>query len=175
LLPIQLIILKNFRYILIAALVCLSAFFSVLWTSCKNKCGSTVCQNGGTCSSNACVCPVGYSGYSCQTGWDDVAIGTYHCYSHCKPAIVGAATWLSAVTKDATNGGYVVDISNFDNSNTSVSGNFDSLGNFRIYPASGSYGIDANGKFSNDSITMVYTSSSVSGSVYTCSMTMVKE
>ena len=98
-----------------------------MYTSCKNKCGNTTCQNGGSCSNNVCVCPTGYSGSACEHGWADAAIGTYTCSrTACTAHVAGPDNWQSAITKYATNGGYTVEISNFNNSNTYVVATVDS-------------------------------------------------
>ena len=172
--------MKSFRYIVLTTLVTIGAFYIVIVSSCKNKCGSTTCQNGGTCTSNKCVCPTGYSGNACQSGWSNVAIGTYNCVrSGCKPAVEGDSVWQSAVTKDATNGGYTIDISRFDNSNITLAATIDSAINgvsrIIISPATGTAGIIANGTYSNNVIKLNFSASSVGGvGGYSCIMTMTK-
>ncbi len=163
----------------------LGVFSLVLYTSCKNKCGSTTCQNNGTCSSNVCVCPIGYSGNSCQTGWSTACIGTYNCTrGTCSPAVTGAKTWQSAVTADATNGGYTIDISNFNNSNTTVVATIDSTNadlsqDILISPAAGTYGIHATGTYKVingvGTITLNFTTAIAGGTTYICDMGMVKQ
>jgi len=166
--------LKNYSR-LAFLFICLCIGITLITVSCTNKCGSITCQNGGTCNNNKCVCPTGYSGNACQTGWDDAAIGTYNCKrSNCVPAVSGADTWVSAVTRSSTNSGFTVNITNFNGSNTTVAGVFDSLNRLTIAPTTGSYGVDARGSYSSGVISLVYTVSSSSGPQYTCSMTMTK-
>ncbi len=159
----------------------LSAFGSVLYTSCKNKCGSTTCQNGGTCQDNSCTCPTGYSGNSCQTGWSDPAIGTYNCTrSNCVPASTGANTWISAVTKSGTNGGFTINITNFDATGKTLVANIDSaiggVNKIVVSQPAGSYGINATGTCSGETINLHFTTSSPSGGAgYACNMVMVKQ
>ena len=172
--------MKQFRHIIIVALLILGTFSLVLYTtSCKNKCGTTTCQNGGTCESNKCVCPHGYSGYSCQTGWSDVVIGTYRCTrSNCHPAVTGDSVWQSAITKNATNGGATINISNFDNSiSTTVVAAVDSNvgGVTRIATAAGSFGVQATGTYSNGIINLQFTAGAGGISGYSCNMSMKKE
>lgn len=157
-------------------------FSVVLVTSCKNKCGSTTCQNGGACTDNLCVCPIGFSGNACQTGWTDIFVATYKCQRYnCTPAVTGDTTyWQSAITKDATNPGYTIDISNFDNSNTTVAATVDSningVSNIEVSTVTGTYGINATGTYSNDTIRLKFTTSSVGGvGGYTCQMVLGKE
>ena len=33
-----------------------------------DPCADVVCQNGGTCASGVCECPVGYNGDLCEIG-----------------------------------------------------------------------------------------------------------
>ena len=170
--------MKYLRYILITALLTTGIFSSVLYTSCnKNKCGSTTCQNGGTCSGSVCVCPIGYSGISCQKGWSDIFIGTYKCKrNNCSPHVAGDSTWISSVTKSSTNGGYTINISNFDNSNITIAATVDSNEHIVISTTPPSYGVNANGIYSSGNINMSFTTSSVGGvGGYTCNMVMTKE
>ena len=139
--------MKSFRHFSITAVLIALVACSLIYVSCKNKCGSTTCQNGGTCDNNVCICPIGYSGNSCQTGWSDAAVGTYTCSrSNCSPAVSGTNTWQSAITKDATNSGYTLDISNFNNSNTTVVATIDSAvaGTSQRVTISGTNGIGTN-------------------------------
>ncbi|MCW3122144.1 MAG: hypothetical protein JWQ38_1636 [Flavipsychrobacter sp.] len=173
--------MKTIRNILTTTLLTLFAFGSVVYTSCKNKCGSTTCQSGGVCVDNKCVCPTGYSGTSCQTGWSDASIGTYNCVrSNCAPARVGATTWVSTVVKSGTNGGYTINITNFDNNNITVEGTIDSaiggVNKIKVTPPSGSSGINATGTYTNGVISLHFTTaSSVGGAGYSCNMTMTKQ
>lgn len=173
--------LRPIRSVFISGIITLLVFGGVVVVSCKNKCGSTTCQNGGTCTSNICVCPAGFSGNACQYGWSDVFVGTYQCSRNsCNPAVVGGdSTWQSAVVRDATNPGYSIDIENFDNSNTTVVASVDSSINgeskLSISTASGSYGINASGLYNNGVIQMTFTTSSVGGvGGYQCKMVMTK-
>jgi hypothetical protein len=151
-------------------------------TSCKSKCGSTTCQNGGACTDNVCVCPTGYSGNACQTGWSTNAIGTYNCTREdCTPAVSGLNAWQSSITADATNGGYTIDISNFDNSGVTVVGIIDSsiggISEVTISPASGGVGVDASGTYDSlaEIMNLVYTSAGAGGvSGYKCTMILTK-
>jgi hypothetical protein len=156
--------------------MCAALFSAVLYSSCTNKCGSTTCQNGGTCTNNKCVCPTGYSGNSCQTAWSDEFIGTYNCSrSTCSPSVAGVNSWQSAITKSSTNGGYTIAISNFDNSNTTQTATVDSVGGLRIAPVAGSYGVSATGNWASSAITIYFTTYVSGGTGYHCTMTLVKE
>lgn len=175
--------MKNFRNILLTALITIGAITSVLYiSSCKDKCGSTTCQNGGTCSNNVCICPSGYSGNNCGTGWSTRYLGTYNCTrANCAPAVTTINSWQSVITTDASNSGYTIDISNFDGGNTTVVGIVDStingISHLTISPAAGSYGVDATGSFDSttNTINLKFTAAGVGGSGgYTCNMVMTK-
>jgi hypothetical protein len=168
--------MKATSRIFFLATACVAVFFAILHSACTNKCGTTTCQNGGTCTNNVCVCPTGYSGNSCQTAWTDKFITTYNCSrSNCSPAVAGTNSWQSAITKASTNSGYTIYISNFDNSNTTQTATVDSIGNLQISPAAGSYGVSAKGAISGDTIKLSFTTY-VSGGItgYSCNMVMVK-
>lgn len=169
--------MRHSRYILSTAMFTLFVFSAVLNTSCKNKCGSITCQNGGTCSNNVCVCPTGYYGNSCQNGWSTASVGTYNCSrSGCVPAITGAQTWVSTISKSTTNSGYTIYISNFNNANTTVSATIDSAQNIIVAPASGAYGFNAKGSYNNGKINLQFASYTAGGGGYTCdNMLMVKQ
>ncbi len=55
----------------ISLFVAISAFCTVLYTSCKKKemnpCDNINCLNGGACNAGKCVCPTGFEGVYCQT------------------------------------------------------------------------------------------------------------
>jgi len=165
---------KSFIYIFFVIL--LSAGSIVVVSSCKDKCGSTTCQNGGTCDNSVCVCPTGFTGNSCQTASDAITIGTYKCtQANCVPASsVRDTSWQSVITAIANNG-YQVNISNFDDNNISVTANVDTADNVTIVPAVGTYGVSGNGKYNNGIITLEFTTSSAIGGGYKCNMTMVKQ
>jgi hypothetical protein len=169
--------LSQIRNILVTAFITAGIFVTVLYTTgCKNKCGTTTCQNGGTCVNNVCTCPTGYFGNSCQTGWSDPAIGTYKCSrSDCSPAVTGANSWTSVVSKDATNGGFTLDITNFDNSNVTVVAKIDTLHYITVVPAGAGYGLDASGRYATDTIKLKFTTYAAGGGGYKCNMTMVKQ
>lgn len=160
----------------------MAIFSCVVYSSCKNKCGSVVCQNGGTCTSNVCVCATGYYGNTCSSSETSEYIGTYNCSNEkCYPALVGSSGWQSSVVVSVNNSGYTVTINNFAGSNVSYDAVVDSLGDLQIVPAAGSYGVSARGKYTVDStghglIEMNYTESTSSGTGnYSCTMRMRKE
>lgn len=58
--------MKHLKIILFAVATA-TIFCGVIFTSCnQNKCNSTLCLNGGTCSNGKCSCPTGYTGTRCQ-------------------------------------------------------------------------------------------------------------
>ncbi len=103
--------------------------------------------------------------------------------SACTPAVAGINSWQSSVTKDATNGGYTIDISNFNNSNTTVVATVDTAaanGSQAIrISGTGGTGTDASGSLT---ITNGVTTIALHFTTYTggiagssCEMTMRKE
>lgn len=169
--------MKQFGRLLFSVLIVILAASAAVTIGCsKDKCGGTTCQNGGACTDSKCVCPTGYSGTSCDKGWSDKAIGLYNCSrSSCNPAVSGVNAWKSYVTKNSKNGGYVINISNFDNSNTTIGATIDSLGLIKISPTSGAYGVNASGSISGNTIHLLFTTSIAGGGGYECQMEMVRE
>ena len=111
-------------------------------------------------------------------------IGTYNCSRNdCNPAVIGVNKWQSAVTKDATNSGYTIDIGNFDNAGTLVVvATIDTIigttQKITISPAVGTYGVSGDGTYtpSTGIINLHYTTSSSTGiGGYQCNMVMTKE
>ena len=66
-------------------------------------------------------------------------------------------------------------ISNFNNSNVAQIATVDSIGNIKITPAAGTYGVSATGVFNNNTITISFTTYVTGGAGYKCDMTMIKE
>lgn len=170
--------MNQFRNIALGIIAAIGVFSTIIYMSCnKDKCGSTTCQNGGTCVGSTCSCPTGYSGSSCGTSWADGEIGTYDCSrSDCSPAVAGVNSWISAITRSSTDGGFTISISNFNNSNVAVTATVDSLNNVYITPASGTYGVSATGTYANDTLKLDFTTSAAGGvGGYRCRMTMGKK
>jgi hypothetical protein len=167
--------LRKFRHILSLTLLVAGIFCIITDSGCKNKCGGTTCQNGGTCSDNVCICPVGYSGNACQTGWTTPIIGTYNCKNeNCNPVVVSTSTWQSAITVASTDGGYTVNISDFDGQPINVLATVDSFDS--IYISSGTTGgIDGTGSYNptSQTINLKFTTSSA-GLSYQCRMLLTK-
>ena len=59
--------MKLTRSIFTTVIITLSAFTSIIYTSCKSSCSHITCFNGGSCSNGLCTCPYGYTGNSCET------------------------------------------------------------------------------------------------------------
>ena len=167
------------RQLIIPLLLLFITSSLIISTGCKNKCGSTTCSNGGTCNNNICICPTGYSGNSCQTSWAGIAIGTYRCKnSNCNVAVAGPSSWLSVVNADGTNGGYTLDISNFDNNNLTVVATIDhSKNGTSVIHISSSNGVNATGSFDSTTSTINLQFAVYSGgtATYRCNMVMVKQ
>ena len=60
--------MNKIKNIVFSALLAIGAFSAVTFIACnKDECDGVVCNNGGTCVSGTCSCPVGYEGTTCQT------------------------------------------------------------------------------------------------------------
>jgi len=67
------------KSIIYSAVLTLSAFAAVVYTSCKqDKCKAIVCAYGGACVDGVCHCMPGYEGTSCETISRDKFIGFYN-------------------------------------------------------------------------------------------------
>lgn len=59
--------MKKLSYILVAALLVVSTFSLVTYTSCNSdKCKDISCKNGGSCADGVCTCTGSYKGDLCQ-------------------------------------------------------------------------------------------------------------
>lgn len=60
--------MKLFRQIALSAMITLSAFAAVVYTSCsKDACKGVTCNNGGTCSGGNCTCLTHFTGVHCDS------------------------------------------------------------------------------------------------------------
>ena len=161
----------RFGNVLITTFVLLSVFTAVLYTSgCKSKCGSTTCQNNGSCVDNVCSCTTGYSGTSCETLWTTQYLGSYTCSQVCTPSL-GSATWTSNITASTTNGSYTLSITNFGNQNITVSATVDGNGAVTVPDANG---VAGSGTFANGVMKLHYTTNTNNVGGYNCTLTMTK-
>lgn len=59
--------MKHFKFVMLSALITLSAFCAVWYSSCtKDNCKGVTCLNHGNCSGGSCVCPTGAGGTNCE-------------------------------------------------------------------------------------------------------------
>lgn len=60
--------MKNIKSILLASLLTVGTFATVLFSSCDpDACKDIICANGGACTDGTCACPAGYEGVLCET------------------------------------------------------------------------------------------------------------
>ena len=58
----------NIKPIFLSAILSITAFFAVIYTSCKpDNCKAIACAYGGTCDNGTCKCLPGYEGTNCET------------------------------------------------------------------------------------------------------------
>ncbi len=70
--------MKAIKHITLGAIVTLSIFCAVLYSSCaKDQCGAVVCQYKGTCSGGVCTCPKGLEGVNCEIVYRNRLAGTF--------------------------------------------------------------------------------------------------
>jgi hypothetical protein len=70
--------IKSLRNIALSAIITLSIFCGIVYTSCtKNACKGVTCLNGGTCGGGICVCKTGIGGNNCQTIYRNLYSNTY--------------------------------------------------------------------------------------------------
>jgi hypothetical protein len=92
-------------------------------------------------------------------------------------AVANTAPWQSIVTVDATNGGYTIDISNFNNNNITIVATIDSsINGLHQIRINNSAGIDAIGSYDSTTqrINLQYSTYSGGSSGPTCNMIMNK-
>ena len=66
--------MKSIKLVALSALLTISAFCTVLYTSCsksKDACSGITCQNGVSCSGGTCTCPAGVTGTVCDTLYEN--------------------------------------------------------------------------------------------------------
>ncbi len=69
----------TFKPVIYSAIITLSAFLAVIYTSCKqDKCKAISCAYGGACVDGVCHCLAGYEGLSCETISRDKFVGLYN-------------------------------------------------------------------------------------------------
>lgn len=111
--------MKNLKNILLASLLTVGTFSTVLFSSCnQDKCKDVVCANGGTCSADdgSCSCAAGYTGATCDTKANSLFVGIWSA----KEKANGASTWASPYTVIVTADGtdpkvfYLSDYGNYN-------------------------------------------------------------
>lgn len=71
--------MKSIRLIAISAIITLSAFCAVLYSSSckKDACLGVSCKNNAPCNGGTCVCPTGISGANCEIVYRNMYANTY--------------------------------------------------------------------------------------------------
>ncbi len=87
--------MKKTRNVVLTALLTLSAFCAVLYTSCKKEidpCHGVTCLNGGACNGGKCICTNGYTGTYCETPPDPCASVTCQNGGTCSAGVCNCPT-----------------------------------------------------------------------------------
>lgn len=172
--------MSSFRRIALTALVTLSTFGAITYTSCnKDLCKDVVCQNGGTCqeADGSCTCKTGYEGTTCEKKVNAKFVGTWAVAETC-----GGTTQPSyqvVITADATDPTKVL-VSNLGNYGCTVGGTvvFDGSVNgatLTINDLECQYQMNATGTYNADgTVTFTYTATYPVSQTDNCTATLSK-
>jgi hypothetical protein len=155
--------MNSFKKILLASVVTLGAFGTVLYTSCsKDACKGVTCQNGGTCSGGNCTCTTGYEGTNCETVSRDKFVKSWSA----SDLVTGSSTPIAYTASIAA--GSTSDVTSVVISN-SFSDNFFTVGPITATisgstitiplqnPDNNKYSVSGTGTYANSIITWSYT------------------
>ncbi|MCF8448940.1 MAG: hypothetical protein K9G49_03620 [Taibaiella sp.] len=99
-----LIAMKPIKQIALGAIVTLSIFCAVLYSSCaKNECGAVTCLNKGTCMGGICKCIQGIEGANCEIIYRKMYANTYVGTPPDDPASDTTNMLIFVATDDTTN------------------------------------------------------------------------
>jgi len=145
--------MKSIKRIALGAFLTVSAFCTVLYTSCtKDECKDVTCQNGGTCSGGTCTCPTGYEGTSCETKSRDKFVGTYVGTEICT---TGTDTYNITVASNSDN--IKLTMSNLYNDNITAIGTMAATDSFVFSGNQGGATFTGSGRLSTNTLTVHYT------------------
>jgi hypothetical protein len=145
--------MRQIKQIAFSALLTISAFGAVVYTSCnKDECKDVVCQNGGTCSEGKCTCPTGFEGTNCETKSRDKFIGTYAGSEICT---VGTDNYTMTI---ATNSDALkLTMTNLYNESYTATCNMTATDAFSFSGSSGAVTFSGTGKLVSNTLTVTYT------------------
>lgn len=148
--------MKKVRNILVASLLTLGTFSSVVFTSCEqDKCKDIVCAHEGTCTDGTCACPSGYEGTLCETLSRDKYVGVYTGNETCT---IGSDTY--SITCSANSDDTKFNIQNLYNQSPVLTAIASASGNaFSIPSQTVGAGVTAlgSGTITGNTITITYT------------------
>jgi hypothetical protein len=149
--------MTTLRKVALSALLTVSAFSAVTFTSC-NKSDS--------------ACATGYTGSKCDSTFSDKYVAANYNVSETKDGVAFPPTFTCSVTKASTNPATTVTITNFGNSGVAINATVDNIGNITIPTgtAIGTHTITGSGVLTSNNITFTYTLSGGT-SIYVDAMT----
>ncbi|MCW3121104.1 MAG: hypothetical protein JWQ38_596 [Flavipsychrobacter sp.] len=161
--------MKSFKQIALGVIIAVSAFGTVLYTSCtKDACKDVVCQNAGTCTDGKCTCPTGYEGTNCETKSRDKFVGTYVGTETCT---VGTDAY--SITLAANSDALKLTYTNLYNDNITATCTMTGLNTFSFSGTQGGATFSGTGTLSTNTLTVTYTLSNPTAvpSSNTCTFT----
>ena len=153
--------MKNLKSILLASLLTVGLFSSVVFTSCdQDACKDIICANGGVCTDGSCACPSGYEGTLCETLSRAKFIGVFNGNETCS---VGTDTYSLTITANSNDAKF--NIQNLYNDNLTAIADANGT-SFTIPSQTVGVGVTAigSGSISGNTITITYTLTDSSGS-----------
>lgn len=145
--------MKQFKQIALTALLSISAFGAVVYTSCnKDECKDVVCQNGGTCSGGTCTCATGYEGTNCETKSRDKFVGVYTGSEICT---IGTDNYT--ITMAANSDALKLTMTNLYNDNYTATCNMAAVDSFSFSGSQGTVTFTGTGRLVTNTLTVRYT------------------
>jgi hypothetical protein len=148
--------MNRIKNIAFSALLAIGAFSVVTYTACtKDACKDVVCNNGGTCVSGTCSCPVGYEGVSCDTKTRDKFVGTYIGQETCT---IGSDNYTITITTNSND--VMVTLTNLYNQGFTAIGTVTGANTFSLSGSQGTTSYTGTGTLATNQLTLQYSISS---------------
>ena len=145
--------MNRIKNIAFSALLAIGSFSAVFYTSCnKDECKDVVCNNGGTCVSGSCSCPVGFEGTSCEILTRDKFTGTYVGTETCS---IGSDAYTITITTNSNN--IMVTLTNLYNQGFTAMGTVTGANTFSLSGSQGTTSYTGTGTLNTNQLTLQYT------------------